>query len=153
MSEQSLVTSQHGIPLPSVTQTTAPYWQACRNGVLSAQRCRDCQQATFPPEEFCTYCLSPHLDWEQSAGLGTVRGFSIVERPAHPSFSVPYVAAIVELKERWLLYTNLINCRPADVHAGLPVRVVFVPMSDMITLPYFESADSDGSATSTGSGQ
>ena len=88
-----------GIPLPTITQVAAPFWEACRRGVLQVLHCNACGFRTHPPDVVCNSCLSAHVAWMPCAGLGTVVSCSIVWRPSQPSFPVPYVAAIVRLDE------------------------------------------------------
>jgi len=126
-----------GIPLPTVTRVTAPFWEACRRGVLQVQQCRHCGYATFPADVACNRCLSADLNWSVCKGTGVVKSFSIVRRPAQPAFDVPYIAAIVELDEGWCLFTNLVRCAVENVSIGMRVRAEFVTMSPEITLPYF----------------
>jgi uncharacterized OB-fold protein len=49
------------------------------------------------------------------------------EHQFHPQVPPPYVIAIVELEEQADLrvVANVVGCRPADVHIGLPVQVGF----------------------------
>ena len=64
--------------------------------------------------------------------------FTVVHRPPKPQFEVPYVVAIIELEEGWHMLSNLVNCDPAEVTVDMPVQVLFRPMTQEITLPYFE---------------
>jgi uncharacterized OB-fold protein len=36
--------------------------------------------------------------------------------------------------------SNIVNCAPEDVTAGMPVKVVYKDVTDEITLPLFEPA-------------
>ena len=125
------------IPLPAITSVTAPFWDACRRGVLQVQRCRQCGYQTFPADVACNRCLSPDLDWSACTGIGILKSYSIVQRSSQPAFAVPYLAAIVQLDEGWSLFTNLIRCKPDEAKLGMSVKVKFVRMSPEITLPYF----------------
>jgi uncharacterized OB-fold protein len=131
------------IPLPEVSPLTAPFWAACREGVLTVQECRRCGHRTFPPEVFCARCLSPDLVWRPSSGEGVLRSYSVVWRAAQPAFAVPYLAAIVALSDGWCMFTNLVDCPVERAAIGMPVAVRFVTRSPEITLPYFAPADSD----------
>ena len=125
------------IPLPAVTPITAPFWEACKRGVLQIQRCLNCGHKTLPPDVACNRCLSPGVVWTPCSGLGTVKSFSIVHRASQPVFKVPYIVAIVQLDGGCALFTNLIHCDPDQVKIGMKVKVEFVSMSAEITLPYF----------------
>jgi uncharacterized OB-fold protein len=67
-----------------------------------------------------------------------VYSHTTVRRPASEAFEAPYVVAVVQLEEGWHLFTNVVGCEPADVSTDMPVRVRFVPLDDVITLPCFE---------------
>ena len=131
------------IPLPAVSSVTAPFWDACRRGVLQVQRCQSCGHNTFPPDVACNKCLSAALVWSPCSGAGTVMSYSIVRRPAQPAFKVPFVAAIVQTHEGWPLFTNIIDCPPEQVEIGMQVEVRFVEMSAEISLPYFAPVGSE----------
>jgi uncharacterized protein len=125
------------IPLPRPTALSKPHWDGCRAGRLLVQRCRDCGHPVWIPQPVCTACLSDALDWVESAGRGSVYSLTTVHRPPRPEFEVPYTVAIVELDEGHHLLTNLVECAPEERRIGQRVEVVFRPMSDAITLPYF----------------
>jgi uncharacterized protein len=127
--------SQRPVPVP--TEISQPHWQGCRAGELLVQQCDQCATYLFPPEQYCHRCLSPDLTWVRSSGLGNVHTFSTVWRPQQPAFSVPYVAAVVQLEEGWYMWTNLIDCDPADVFIDMPVEVAFVEVGADTTLPMF----------------
>jgi uncharacterized OB-fold protein len=125
------------IPLPVPSEVSRRFWAGCRAGELLFQRCADCGGATHTPALICAHCLSRALHWEPSAGAGTVASYTVVHRPQTPAFVVPYVPIVVDLDEGFTMLSNVIGCRPADVHVGLRVQVEFHPKSDEITLPYF----------------
>lgn len=125
------------IPLPRPTSLSRPHWDGCKEGVLRVQRCRACGQFVFIPQPICTRCQADALEWVASSGRGTVYSHTVVHRPPRPVFPAPYVVAIIELEEGWHMLSNVVDCRPEDVHVGLPVEVTFRPMSDAISLPYF----------------
>jgi uncharacterized OB-fold protein len=124
-------------PVPVPTEISEPYWAACREGRLIYQRCGTCGTAVFPPQAFCPRELHLALDWQESAGLGSVYSFTIVERPQTPAFRTPYVVAVVTLDEGYEMMTNILGCEPADVHTGLRVRVEFEHVTEEISLPCF----------------
>ena len=49
-----------------------------------------------------------------------------------PGPELPFVVAIVEIEEdpRIRLTTNIVGCKPQDVHIGMRVRVVFEHHAD-----------------------
>jgi uncharacterized OB-fold protein len=129
--------AQARIPLPRPTALSQPFWEGCREGVLRAQRCRDCQTWIFIPQPCCTSCLGENLEWVESSGRGTLYSYTIVHRPQQPVFEVPYAAIVVELEEGWHMLSNLVECDLDQIEIGMPLEVSFREMSDEITLPYF----------------
>jgi uncharacterized OB-fold protein len=74
------------------------------------------------------------------AGTGTVYTYTVVRHATHAALAgrVPYVIALVELTEGLRLVTGITGCDPADVRAGMAVRVRFEKVTDEVSLPYFE---------------
>lgn len=127
-------------PVPVPTEISEPYWASCRDGRLTYQRCGICGTAVFPPQAFCPRQLHLALNWQESAGLGSVYSFTIVERPQTPAFRTPYVVAIVSLDEGYEMMTNIVDCDPGDVEIGRAVEVVFHKTEGEAALPRFRLA-------------
>src|SRR4051812_14136420 len=93
-----------GIPAPVPTERSAPYWEGCQQGELRYQRCASCGSTTLGVAVACGRCLGSALRWEVSGGEGRLYSWTVVWRPQHPSFEVPYAPAIIELDEGfWLV--------------------------------------------------
>ncbi len=129
-----------GIPTPNPSRLAQPYWDGCRVGELRFQRCTVCGTIPARPSPICPHCHSRTLAWERSAGRGSLYSWTVVWRPQHPSFTIPYAPAIVELDEGAFLMSAMVGCEPEDLVAGLPVEVEFHPASEAISLPYFHPA-------------
>jgi uncharacterized OB-fold protein len=137
----TLLTPQTGkIPTPFPTAVSQPYWDGVRRGELLFQRCSVCAGITHTPAVVCAHCNGHDLTWERSAGTGTIYSWSTVWRPQTPDFTVPYTAVIVELDEGWQMLSNLIGCEHDEVEVDMRVEVVFHPLTEQITLPYFQPA-------------
>jgi len=128
------------IPLPRPRPLSQPYWDGCLAGELRFQRCADCGAPQFNPGYLCGSCHGSNLGWEASAGRGILYSWSVVWRPQTPAFEVPYAPAIVELAEGYRMLSAVVDCEPEDLVEGLPLEVLFQPMSDTIALPYFRPA-------------
>ncbi len=124
-------------PLPRPTALSKPFWEACRAGKLTVQRCRACQSYVFIPQPCCGECLSEDLEWVESSGRGTLYSYTTVYRPQQPSFEVPYTVVVVELEEGYHMLSNLVGVEPDEVEIGTPLEVVFEERSDEISLPLF----------------
>ena len=128
-------------PLPVLDPETRPFWEACRQSRLLLQRCAECGHIRFPPTRFCSRCNSATCEWIESKGEGTVFSWIVVRHPVPRDIyaqDVPYVVALVELAEGVRIPSNIVECTPEDISAGMPVKVVFRPVTADITLPLFE---------------
>ena len=135
----TLLTPQIGdIPKPYPTIISQRYWDGLRYGELLFQRCGACNGISHTPAVVCAHCNArDQLTWERSAGTGTVYSWTTLWRPQTPAFAVPYTALIVDLDEGWHILSNLVGCEHDAVEIGMRVEVVFHPIDDQITLPYF----------------
>jgi len=139
-----LAPQPQGIPAPVPGLASLPYWEGCRIGELRVQRCDACAAVQSKPTTICQRCHRGALSWHRARGTGTLYSWTVVWRPQHPTFQVPYAPAVVALDEGLHLMTAIIGCRTADLTAGLAVVVEFHPVSDSITLPYFRPRGSEG---------
>ena len=131
-------------PLPAPQPESDHYWQSAAAGKLVFQRCRDCGEAQFYPRVLCVHCSGRSLEWEESAGKGTLFTYTIVHIAPHPGFreDVPYVAGIVELEEGLKMPASITGVEPVpeSIAIGMPLEVVFDQVTDEITLPRFRPA-------------
>jgi hypothetical protein len=42
------------------------------------------------------------------------------------------------------MLTNIVNCQAEDLRLGMPVEVVFTPLSSERVIPYFQPTPDDG---------
>lgn len=131
-----LVPQPEGIPTPTPSEMSRPFWEGCARGELRFQRCGDCGAATHTPAVICSNCCSANLSWEASSGRGTIYSWTVVWRPQTPAFVVPYAPAIVAVAEGWHLLTNIIGCEHDAVAVDQPVQIEFHPVGGGIHLPY-----------------
>lgn len=134
----TLLTPQEpGAPVGAPSESWATYWEGCRRGELWYCRCAMCDVVQMKPSRACAACGSRELAWLRSHGFGRLYSWTVVWRPQHPSFHVPYAPAIVELDEGFWLMTAMVGCEPEELRADLPVQVEFHAASEDVTLPYF----------------
>ena len=114
-------------PLPRPNAETRPFWEGCARSELLYQYCAACRRAQFYPRSHCAACHGTALKWRRSAGRGAVYSCTTVQRAPTPAFKamVPYVIALVDLEEGFRMMLNVLDCDPAAVKIGTPVRVVF----------------------------
>lgn len=118
------------------------YWRRVHEGELPVPRCRDCDDAFFPPRARCPYCLGADLELVASSGMGRVYSYTVVHLEYHPDWGpkTPYVNALVELDNGPVVFANVVDCDPEDVDVGTRVEVTFDAPVDDRTLPLFVPA-------------
>jgi uncharacterized OB-fold protein len=127
------------VPLPAPTRDNAPFYEAARNGELRFQRCSACGSFRHYPRPSCPQCLAREYSWERSSGRGRVYTWTIVRGPTLPTFEHkrPYNVVDVLMDEGVHFVSEVLDCPPEEIHAGMEVEAVFVPVSDDITLVKF----------------
>lgn len=127
-------------PLPEVTPETAPFWEAATDGRFLLRQCTDCDLIYYYPRSHCPDSLSDETEWIEAAGTGEVYSYTATEIVSGwPENELPLVAAYVELEEGPRLFTNLVNCKPADVDIGMHVKIQFIETKrEDIAIPVFE---------------
>jgi uncharacterized OB-fold protein len=130
-------------PLPQPNRDNAPFHEAARRGELRFQRCGDCGRFRHYPRPLCPDCLSRRYSWETVSGRGTVYTWTIVRGPTLPAFEaeLPYNVVDVLLEEGIHFVSQVLDCPAEEIRAGMPVRAVFVPVGDDVTLVKFVRAE------------
>ena len=126
-----------GFPMPRPSERSEPFWSGARQGRLVLPLCSACGARALRAFAVCPQCAATALAWEQSAGRGTLYSWTVVWRPPHPGFVVPYAPAVVTLDEGWWFLSAVVGCAPVDLREGLDLQVEFHPASDELALPYF----------------
>lgn len=122
---------------PLINQDTRPFWESCREGRLTIQKCSDCGTYRHPPSPVCHRCRSARQEWESVAGKGRVWTYAVVREPLDgwPG-ELPLVVAIVELDEGVKLISNVAT-DPDSVRIGMEVEVYYEAGLDGTVLPKF----------------
>ena len=111
------------------------FWIGCNEGELRFQRCAVCNHSQFFPRDHCLHCDSDRVEWQLSAGIGTIYSVTRVERAPTDEFRalVPYGIALVDLDEgvRIMAHANL------ALRIGDKARVSFFSHNNR-SLPRFE---------------
>lgn len=129
--------------LPVIKALNRPFWESCRKGRISVQRCAACGKLRYPIGATCPRCMSRESSWEPLAGTGAVHTFAVFRHAYNDGWRdrVPYTVAIVELDEGVMMIGDLAGIAPEDVSVGMRVRVEFEPASAEIDVPRFVPAD------------
>jgi len=118
------------------------------------QWCLRCDRGIFYPRAFCPYCtgvggdeVGGPLAWHEASGRATVHAAVVEHRPeaAGALFAngTPYCVALVDLEEGVRMMTNIVGCRPEDVHSGMAVTVCWERLSDGRQLALFRPAEEE----------
>lgn len=134
------MTTQRPLPVPD--ESSAPYWAAAAEHVLTVAKCRQCETFTLPPDVVCTACGStdPAYEFIVVTGNGVVRSWTVIRQSFLPGFDVPFILVDVELAEQADLRVigRLVDGVGAELALGAPVRVVFEDLTAGIAVPAFE---------------
>ena len=124
-------------PLPDLDDPIMrPFWDGAREGKLMLQRERATGRVHWPPKPLY-WKGGGRLEWFQASGKGRVFSYVVAHEPFLPAFQhlLPLVLVLVETAEGPRLVGYMVDVKPADVTFDLPVRVVFQPLTDRVTLP------------------
>lgn len=126
-------------PVPTISPSMAPFYEAANQGRLLVQKCDDCGLLHFPAHELCSNCLSTRASWVTVSGRGEVYSFNVMHQVYHPAFAaeVPYAVVVVKLEEGPKVVSNLVGLKPHEIKCGMRVEVVFEKLNDQVTLPKF----------------
>jgi len=115
-----------------------PFWEACRNHEFLLQRSRITGRYHWPAVSD-PVAGREGMEWVPASGRGVVHTFSIIHQIFRRELAdrVPYNVVVVELEEGPFFHSNVVDCANEAIHIGMPVEVVFVEVSDEITLPRF----------------
>ena len=128
-------------PVPQVDDDSRPFWTGGATGALLITSCTECKQLFHPPGPICPHCSARDVVAVAVSGRGEVDACTVVQRPWIPGYDTPYVVARVRLTEQHdvVLVSNIVECDPHDVRAGMAVEVVFEPRGDVF-VPMFRPA-------------
>ncbi len=119
------------IPAPIPDPTTAPFWEACKEGRLTIGLCKDTGRHFFPPRGVSPFTLSPYVELVPASGRGTLYSYTVMRLAQH------YIPAVVELAEGPRVFTNLVEVQPEEIRIGMALRLVFKPTDGDLPVPMF----------------
>lgn len=124
--------------LPALDETNTGFWTGGLSGELRICRCAACSHWIHPPAPVCRRCLSDDVHPTPVSGDAVVLSYTINRQQWTAEETAPYVVAIVELPEQpgLRLTTNIVDCHPGEVGAGMAVRVRFEEVED-VAIPVF----------------
>ncbi|MEM4723634.1 MAG: Zn-ribbon domain-containing OB-fold protein [Candidatus Hadarchaeum sp.] len=103
------------------------YWREIpRRYRMEASQCRSCGSTFYPPRVVCAECRAEQLDTVRLPMRGVVETYTVVRvAPSIFMGQAPYPLAIVRLENGTRLLTQVVDCEPAELRIGLPVRLEF----------------------------
>lgn len=127
--------------LPVADPDSAPFWEACREHRLVAQRCNDCGAFRFPPSPVCDRCRSWDTTWADLPRPGTLYSWIVARHTVVPEFAeqLPYVVGVVEFVPG-VRIPGRIDVDPENVQAGMALDVTFRDVDSTTSLPEFVPA-------------
>jgi uncharacterized OB-fold protein len=128
------------LPLPQPGRDNAAFYDAARRGELRFQKCAACGTFRHYPRPACPCCLAREYTWELSTGYGTVYTWTIVRGPTLPAFEhkLPYNVVDVLMDEGVHFVSEVLDCAPEEIAAGMRVQATLVAVTDEITLVKFK---------------
>lgn len=152
MSEQSEPIT--GIEAPiylkyNFTAGAAParFLSQVKKGILTGQRCPQCEQVYFPPRGSCAACGVPTQEEVVLADKATVESFTIVAIPIpNNPIKPPYIIANLVADGANLSFIHLMSeCVNEEVRIGQRVQAVWKPEEEwdyaMDNIRYFKPID------------
>jgi uncharacterized OB-fold protein len=135
-----------GIP-PAVTEETAPFWDAAREGRLVVERCAECGVDSFPPRGMCRACRCRDAEFVEVTGPGRVYSFTVNHQRWMPDMEVPFAIVLVEFDDHpgVRVTGRLRGCEVTDLAVGMQVAVGFEPGPEGFAVPSFVVAEPSGS--------
>ncbi len=130
--------------LPVPDETSAGYWSAAADHVLTVARCSVCHAATMPPDLVCPTChtTEPDFQFVPVAPRGTMCSWTITRQALLPGFEVPFLLVDVQLDDapEVRMIGRLLDGVDAKIALGAAIDVVFEDLTDDISVPAFSLA-------------
>ena len=127
---------------PPVSPVSKPFWDATRDQRFVLPWSTGSETPMWYPREVDPADPDAAIEWREASGEGVVYAASVHHRPGpgRDPGDGPYVVALIELAEGVRMMSNVVGCPPDDVTVGMPVRLVWEPLSDGRHLPQFTPA-------------
>jgi uncharacterized OB-fold protein len=109
------------------------FWREIPNRYnLIGTRCGNCNKVYFPPRYICPSCRrTGKLEPYKLERRGKIVSYTVIHVGANGfEDQVPYVLAIIELKDGPRLTAQVTDCDPSDVKIGDEVELVFRRMGE-----------------------
>jgi uncharacterized protein len=121
------------------------FWDHCAQGQLWLQRCGNCSEYQWPPEEHCEKCGDSGLEWVEVSGQGELVSWCTFVQKYYEPLDVPYDTILVRLSEGPLFISNPDGFGLDQAKLGTKVEVLFRDCQDSageFRLPVFRLVES-----------
>lgn len=116
------------------------WWEACDEGKVLIQRCKNCETLRHPPRPMCGECQSMEWDSIESSLDGEVLSHTELHHPKIPGYQYPLVCAVIKLGEGTNIVSNVVGCDPSEVHIGMKLKGKVEQVDEKTMLPQFYPA-------------
>ncbi|MAE96760.1 MAG: hypothetical protein CL910_19095 [Deltaproteobacteria bacterium] len=116
------------------------WWAEVDAGKIPIQTCNQCGELFHPPRPMCGKCGAMDMGYVTSSGKGTIHTFTVIHHPQFPGYDFPILAVLVDLEEGTRLMSNMVDCKPEDLHVGMAVQGSVEEGEDGMKLPVFRRA-------------
>ncbi len=115
------------------------FWENCKDKKLLFQKCSNCNKVRWPYSIVCPECYSFNYDYIESKGFGKIYSYVIYNVAFSDEFKdkIPYIVAIIQLKEGVKFLSNIINSNINEIKCDKPVKLVWEPYKEFY-IPKFE---------------
>jgi uncharacterized OB-fold protein len=137
MPPEATLASPRPVPVPD--EASAPFFDGAARGELMLQRCGACGAFMWPVKPRCVECFSADVAWSPASGRAELYSFAVVHQ-RYPGFEEPYVLATVETAEGVRFNTSVVGVDAGELEIGMPLEVVFEPVSEDVVVPRFRPA-------------
>jgi len=131
--------SNYAKPMPVIDVWSRPFWEACSEERLIAQRCDESGEVWFPPSPVSPVTRTDKWTWVDLSGRGKIWSFVVFHQRYFTGFAddIPYNVAQIRLEEGPYFLANIVNCANDELEIDMPVRVVFERATAELTIPKF----------------
>ena len=113
------------------------WWDACDEGKLLIQRCKNCHTLRHPPRPMCGECQSMEWDSIESTLDGEVMSYTCLRHPVIPGYPKDPICAVIKLAEGTHFVANLVDCEYEDLSIGMKVKGKVEQVDEKTVLPQF----------------
>ena len=127
-------------PIPTIDADSIEYWNGAKSEKLMVQYSKDSNEYFLYSRSLGNTINDENIEWKEVSGNGEIYSFTYVHAPAGEAFKddVPYVVALITLKEGARIISNIIVDKNEKIKIGDKVKVYFEKISEELTVPKFK---------------